>query len=39
MVAIENVLVWADRVLLPIINADRSVSSLNFFLFCFYPRT
>lgn len=27
MVAMENILVWADRVLLPIINADRSVSS------------
>jgi len=25
MVAIENVLVWADRVLLPIINADRGL--------------
>jgi len=37
LAAMENVLVWVDRVLLPLINADRLVHSRRTFSYCHVP--
>ena len=36
MAALENVLVWADRVLLPAISSEGFVCVLFCFVFCFF---